>query len=70
MIFLDATIRFVLVYVMTAEAHREAAAGINAALEANQLTHQIGRVLTLDDIVAAHEAVERGELGKTIIALG
>jgi len=70
MIFLDATIRFVLVYVMTAEAHLEAAAGINAALEANQLTHQIGRVLPLDDIVAAHEAVERGELGKTIIALG
>lgn len=70
MVFLDATIRFVLVYVMSAEAHAEAVAGISAALEAGQLTHQIGRVLTLDDIVAAHESVERGDLGKTVIMLG
>lgn len=67
LVMLDATVRFVLVYVMPKEAHLEGAAAITAALNANQLTHQIGRVLPLEAIAEAHEAVERGELGKTIV---
>lgn len=66
---LDVTIRFVLVYVIPKQAHLETAEAINSALEAKQLTHQIGRTLPLASIVEAHEAVERGDLSKTILIL-
>ncbi|MFK4808889.1 NADPH:quinone reductase [Devosia sp. ZW T5_3] len=69
LVMLDVTIRFVLVYVMPKQAHLEAAEAINSALEAKQLTHHIGRTLPLASIVEAHEAVERGDLGKTILVL-
>jgi NADPH2:quinone reductase len=69
LVMLDVTIRFVLVYVMPKQAHLEAAEAINSALEAKQLTHHIGRTLPLASIVEAHEAVERGDLGKTILLL-
>ena len=69
LVMLDVTVRFVLVYVMPKQAHLDAAEAITAALEANRLTHQIGRVLPLASIAEAHEAVERGALGKTIVVL-
>ena len=69
LVMLDVTIRFVLVYVMPKQAHLEAAEAINSALEAKQLTHHIGRTLPLASIAEAHEAVERGDLGKTILVL-
>lgn len=69
LVMLDVTVRFVLVYVMPKQAHLDAAEAITAALTANQLTHQIGRVLPLERIAEAHEAVEQGALGKTIVTL-
>lgn len=69
LVMLDVTVRFVLVYVMPRQAHIEGAEAITAALNASQLTHQIGRLLPLVSIAEAHEAVERGDLGKTIVVL-
>ncbi|UKK84162.1 NADPH:quinone reductase [Sphingopyxis sp. BSN-002] len=69
LVMLDATIRFVLVYVMDAAAHAEAQRAIAEALEAGALTHNIAARYPLDDIVAAHEFLESGKaLGKVIVA--
>ena len=62
------TLKFFLVYELT-QAQREAAIqGVNALLAKNALHHQIGPCFTLDQIVAAHQAVESGkETGKVLV---
>ncbi len=68
LVMLDATIRFVLVYVMDAAAHVEAQRAITEALEAGKLTHSIAARYSLDGIVSAHELLESGKaLGKVIV---
>jgi NADPH2:quinone reductase len=68
LVMLDATIRFVLVYVMDAAAHAAAASAINEELAAGRLTHVIGARYPLSDIAAAHQAVEDGKtIGKIIV---
>ena len=54
-------VRFVLVYVMPQQAHQAAAKDITTCLKEGVLKHQIARQLPLLEIVAAHEAVEKGE---------
>lgn len=66
---LDATVRFVLVYVMDAAAHAAAADAITAALEAGALSHVIAARYPLEQIAEAHEAVERGAGGKVVVTL-
>ena len=64
----DLTVRFVLVYAMGEQAHMEAAEYISAALQANQLKHQIYKRYKLDDVVAAHEDCESMKiLGKVLL---
>lgn len=66
----NVTVRFVLIYLVSAEAHRAAARDITAHLEARRLRHSIARRFTLDQIVAAHEAMEAGHLnGKAIVTI-
>ena len=66
----NATIHFVLVYLMSAEAHAAAARDITTALEEGALRHSIARRFLLDDVAAAHEAVESGhQNGKVIVEL-
>lgn len=68
LLFKDAVIRFLLIYEAPASALAAAARDITTMLAAGLLRHQIGRHLTLDDIVAAHEAMEAGRtLGKILI---
>lgn len=55
----NATLRFVLVYDMPEEAKRQAARDVNALLAAGRLQHQIALAVRLDEIAAAHEAIER-----------
>jgi NADPH:quinone reductase len=66
----NVTIRFILLYGVPAPALRQATADITAALEAGRLTglpvHRFG----LDDIVAAHDAVEGRAVGKVVVDLG
>ena len=68
LLVLDATIRFVLVYVMDRQAHDDAAEAIGKALAAKQLTHEIAGTFGLDDIARMHAAQESGTtLGKLIL---
>jgi NADPH2:quinone reductase len=67
----DATVHFVLVYVMPKAAHAAAAADITACLAAGRLRHSIACRFPLDQIADAHEAVERGHLsGKALVVVG
>jgi NADPH2:quinone reductase len=69
LVMLDATVRFVLVYVMDRAAHDEAAGAINAALEKRDLSHIIAARYPLDDIAKAHRAMEDGSAqGKIIVS--
>jgi NADPH:quinone reductase-like Zn-dependent oxidoreductase len=54
----NATLRFVLVYDMPEEAKQQAARHVNALLAAGRLRHQIALTVLLDEIAAAHEAIE------------
>jgi NADPH2:quinone reductase len=68
LISLDATIRFVLVYVMDAAAHDEAAAAIGKGLHEGWLSHEVAARFPLDQIVQAHELVESGRaVGKVVV---
>jgi len=68
LVMLDATVRFVLVYVMDRAAHEAAAAAIGEALATGRLSADIGAAYPLERIAEAHEAVE-GErvVGKVIV---
>jgi NADPH2:quinone reductase len=67
---LDATVRFVLVYAMSREAHEAAIDAIGSALAAGLLTHHIGQRLPLERIAEAHERVETGHgSGKVVLEL-
>ena len=67
---LDATIRFVNVYMMSWEAHESAIAATTVGLREGWLSSTIASHFSLDQIVAAHEASESGKsIGKVIIHL-
>jgi NADPH:quinone reductase len=64
----DITVRFVLVYVMGEAAHQEAITDITTALHARLLHPVAVQCFRLDEIAAAHEAVETGHTaGKVLI---
>jgi NADPH2:quinone reductase len=66
----NATIRFVLVYLVSREAHLAAVADLTAHLEHGRLRHSIARRFPLSQIAAAHDAMEAGHLnGKVIVTL-
>jgi len=67
----DITVRFVLVYVMGEQAHQEAIRDITTALEAGLLHPVAVQRFSLNEVAAAHEAVETGHTaGKVLIDLG
>ncbi len=53
-------LKFFLVYLMPAALRDRATAEITRMLERGELVHNVAQTLALDDIVAAHEAVEAG----------
>jgi NADPH2:quinone reductase len=64
------TVHFILVYVMSREAHLQAARDLNAALEAGRYRPHVARVFGLDATAAAHEAQESGAtVGKLLVRL-
>ncbi|WP_207915074.1 NADPH:quinone reductase [Paralcaligenes ureilyticus] len=68
---LNATVRYVLVYAMSRDAHAKAIAAVTDALAKQQLKHNIAARFALDQIVDAHEALESGKtVGKIVIAMG
>ena len=70
LVFLDANLRFVLVFAMTRAALAEAIAATTGAIEAGRLKHNIAKVLPLERAVEAHELVEaRGAGGKVVVTI-
>ncbi len=63
------TLRFVLIYAMPAEAADQAVTDISAALAAGALTELPVTRFPIDQIMAAHEAVEAGIPGKVLIEI-
>jgi NADPH2:quinone reductase len=66
----NVTLRFVLVYGVPRAALDQAARDITAALAAGALTELPVTRFALDDIAAAHEAVEAGAVGKVLVIPG
>jgi NADPH2:quinone reductase len=63
-------LRFVLLYTLPAEAIDQAVADITDALREGALTPLPVHRFRLDDIAAAHEAVEKGVTGKVLVIIG
>ena len=64
---LDATVRFVLVYAMSGEAHQAGVDDITAATQGGWLKHNIAKTLPLESIAEAHELVEAGGTGGKVV---
>jgi NADPH2:quinone reductase len=60
MMFMDLTIRLVIVYAMPQDAKRQAAEDITQWLEADRLQHRVAHVVPLDEISRSHELIEQG----------
>ena len=58
MMYLDLTLRLVIVYAMPDQAKKEAIQYINSGLARGMFEHRIARQLPLDQAVAGHELVE------------
>ena len=65
----NVTLRFILLYGVPTAALNQAVADITAALRAGDLTALPVHRFPLDDIAAAHEAVENGVLGKVLVVM-
>jgi NADPH2:quinone reductase len=64
------SLHFFKVYELSAADRSQAVAAIGAMLAQSQLQHLLAPTYTLDDIVAAHEAVESGRtLGNVVVSL-
>ena len=63
-------LKFFLVYELDWPAREKAIAEVNAMLTAGRLQNKVARTFALDDIAAAHEAVESGTvMGNVVISL-
>jgi NADPH:quinone reductase len=63
-------IKFMLVYDLTREEHQAAIAAITHMLHENKLIHNVAATFPLDQIVAAHQAVESGKaIGNIVLKI-
>lgn len=70
MMYLDITLRMVIVYAMPDEAKAQAIADIQDALETGRLQHRIARLMPLCECAAAHREIEAGTLrGSVVLAI-
>ena len=68
MMFMDLTIRMVLVYLMPKDAKQKAINDITLLLKQNKLDNRVAEVFSLKDSANAHEAIENGNnFGSVII---
>jgi NADPH:quinone reductase len=67
MMFLDLTLRLILVYAMPEKAKQEAVRDISSSLDGCLLKHRITHRLSLDAVATAHELVEKGGFYGAII---
>nr|WP_272211352.1 NADPH:quinone reductase [Marinicella sp. W31]MDC2877241.1 NADPH:quinone reductase [Marinicella sp. W31] len=70
MMYLDLTIRMVIVYAMPEEAKAHAISDIQDALEMGRLQHRIARLMPLSDCAVAHREIEDGKVrGSVVLAV-
>ncbi len=60
MMYMDLTVRLVIVYAMPEEAKENAVADISEKLASGDLQHRVAHTLALSDIARAHELIEQG----------
>ena len=60
MMFMDLLLRLVIVYAMPESAKQAAIDDIGKALSENRLQHRVSHIVPLDEIVHAHELIEKG----------
>ena len=67
MMFMDLTLRMILVYAMPESAKVHAIEAITEALQTGKLQHRIAHKVTLDQITEGHNLVEQGGFGGCVI---
>ena len=67
MMFMDLTLRMILVYAMPESAKVHAIEAITEALQTGKLQHRIAHKVTLDQITEGHKLVEHGGFGGCVI---
>jgi NADPH:quinone reductase-like Zn-dependent oxidoreductase len=67
MMFMDLTIRMVIVYAMPEAAKAAAIEATAAALRDGALDHRIAHVLPLDEVARSHELIENGGFGGCVV---
>jgi NADPH2:quinone reductase len=64
------TVKFIYVYELTQEERTAAVGEITRMLEAKRLINNVAKTFPLSEIVAAHEAVEQGQVpGNVVVTL-
>mgnify|MGYP003344642184 CR=1 FL=1 len=69
MMYMDLTVRMVIVYAMPDSAKQAAIADIHQALVADKLRHRVSHSLPLAEVARAHQLIERGERGCVVLDL-
>nr|WP_307953315.1 zinc-binding dehydrogenase [Sinorhizobium medicae] len=70
MILAGIAARFFIVYEMSPEVRAETVSALHSQLRSGLLRHHIAEIYALDDIAAAHEAVESGKtVGNVVVSL-
>lgn len=67
MMFMDLTIRMVIVYAMPEEAKADAVAATQKTLREGTLDHRIAHSLPLDEVARSHELIEDGGFGGCVV---
>jgi NADPH:quinone reductase-like Zn-dependent oxidoreductase len=67
MMFMDLTVRMVIVYAMPEEAKAQAVADTQAALTEGILQHRVAETLPFDQMAKAHEIIEEGSLRGCVV---
>jgi NADPH:quinone reductase-like Zn-dependent oxidoreductase len=69
MMYLDLTVRMVIVYAMPESAKQHAIADITRLLETDRLRHRAPHALPLEDLAHANEMVEQGARGCVVVGV-
>lgn len=67
MMFMDLTVRMIIVYAMPEEAKKQAIADTTRLLEQDRLQHRIAHSLPFEEMAKAHELIERGGFGGCVV---
>ena len=67
MMFMDLTLRMVIVYAMPESAKLDAIKDIDEVLSRNEFSHRIAHEVPFDDIAKSHELIEQGGFGGCVV---